>query len=722
MKIFVFLVASTLLSSQLQAQVQKEGIAVTDLLLIKRAGNVQISPSGSTVLFSVNSIVPSEKDKNDFTYKNQFWKLDLRAGAKAVPFVEGKEAVSQPAYSPDGKRIAFLRNVKGKQQIFLLQVADGKIQQISNFKYGAGSLSWSPNGRRILFTSSISLQEYVADASLNPEHKVPAWNDEKPGFSANEDLKITKAKSNANGSIEEIRAYLSANESDKKAKVLTRVQFQNETTTTSELRFTHVFIMDADSAAVPKAITRGFYSFSNPKFLSNDKLVLTSKLDSLHHPDNALEDQIYTVNADGSGLTKLLGEEGKSFSVAAVSESGKWLAYQTSVPGTVNVPQLFVKKIADANAQAIKILLDRSKSDVLFAENEKSVYFTASSNGGSPLYNALLSNGKVTQLSSEDDGLSDFDISGNRIIYVKTSVSNPSEVYSSDLALKAPKVLTALNSGWLANKQLSIPQKYTFVNDKGLEVEYWVMKPINFDATKKYPLLLEMHGGPASMWGPGDQSMWHEFQYFCAQGIAVVYGNPRGSNGYGDAFLKANLNDWGPGPASDVLTTVDRTVALGWADPKKLLISGGSYAGYLTAWIISHDNRFLAASSQRGVYNFATFFGEANVWRMVPRYFGGYPWDPAVRKVLEAQSPVNFVQRVNTPLLMFHGENDGRTGTVQSDMFYKSLKVLGKPVEYVRHPGASHELVRSGDNRQRIDQMLRIYEFFDRYLNTTQQH
>jgi len=281
---------------------------------------------------------------------------------------------------------------------------------------------------------------------------------------------------------------------------------------------------------------------------------------------------------------------------------------------------------------------------------------------------------------------------------------------------KNPVRRSALNVDWLQDKIISFPEKYTYKNELGLAVEYWVVKPINFDATKKYPLLLEMHGGPASMWGPGDISMWHEYQYFAAKGYGIVYGNPRGSSGYGDRFLKSNVNDWGPGPSKDVLSYLDQTVHLGWADTTKLLISGGSYAGYLTAWIISHDQRFLAASAQRGVYNFKTFFGEANVWRMVPRYFGGYPWEEQTAKILDEQSPINYVANINTPLLIFHGDADNRTGITQSGMLYRSLKVLGKPVEYLQHPGASHELVRTGDNRQRIDQMLRTWEFFNRYL------
>lgn len=242
------------------------------------------------------------------------------------------------------------------------------------------------------------------------------------------------------------------------------------------------------------------------------------------------------------------------------------------------------------------------------------------------------------------------------------------------------------------------------------------MKPTNFVSGKKYPLLLEIHGGPTAMWGPGEASMWHEFQYFCSKGYGVVYSNPRGSGGYGETFLRANINDWGTGPASDVLTAVDKTVQQGWADTSKLLITGGSYAGYLTAWIIAHDKRFKAACAQRGVYDLTTFFGEGNAWRLVPNYFGGYPWEPAARKELFEESPFSYVQNITTPFIIFHGGNDRRTGFVQGEMMYRSLKILGRPVEYVVHPGATHEITRSGDNRQRLDQMLRTYEFFERWL------
>lgn len=209
--------------------------------------------------------------------------------------------------------------------------------------------------------------------------------------------------------------------------------------------------------------------------------------------------------------------------------------------------------------------------------------------------------------------------------------------------------------------------------------------------------------------------MWHEFQYWCSKGYGVVYSNPRGSGGYGVDFLRGNINDWSKGPMSDVLTALDKALEQGWGDKDQLFVSGGSYAGYLVAYILAHDKRFKAGCSQRGVYDLRTFMGEGNAWRLVPNYFGGYPWQPEVLEILERESPINYVDKITTPYIIFHGENDLRTGVIQSEQLYKSLKILERPVEYVRHPGATHEITRSGNNRQRMDQLLRTWEFFERF-------
>jgi dipeptidyl aminopeptidase/acylaminoacyl peptidase len=413
----------------------------------------------------------------------------------------------------------------------------------------------------------------------------------------------------------------------------------------------------------------------------------------------------------------LLGKKGQGYNSASVSPSGKWLAYQQGTTSFVSVPALYVMPLSGTEKDALAIPYDRNKGGLTWADDESALYFTAQSNGGVLLNKAELAIRKVTRLNTPEEGAGSFSVKGNTLVYVKTEVANPFELYSLNTNTGKSERISDFNYSWVKQKQLSYPEKFTFKNEKGLTVEYWVMKPAGLKAGQKYPVVLEIHGGPSAMWGPGESSMWHEFQFWCSKGYGVVYANPRGSGGYGYDFLRANVNDWGNGPMSDVLTALSKaTSASAWADTSRMVVTGGSYAGYLIGYIIGHDKRFKAACSQRGVYDLRTFFGEGNAWRLVPNYFGGYPWEKAVLPILERESPINYVQNITTPYIMFHGENDLRTGVIQSEQMYRSLKVLGRPVEYVRHPGATHEITRSGNNRQRIDQMLRTWEFFERFV------
>ncbi|MES1214700.1 MAG: S9 family peptidase, partial [Bacteroidota bacterium] len=440
-------------------------------------------------------------------------------------------------------------------------------------------------------------------------------------------------------------------------------------------------------------------------------------VDSLQHPDRSQENEIFIADADGNNFHLLLGEDGKQYNSPKISRSGKWLAFQYQNVGDLGFPSLAIMPVNGTLKDMIKLPFDRAKGNLVWSNDDKYIYFISQSNGGAPVYRIDVKTKQVEQLTDYNSGITSFDVENNKMVYAKTEVADPFDVYIADAAAKNAKRVSSFNYDWVQKKQLSFPEKKTFTNSKGQTIEYWVMKPANYEQGKKYPLLLNIHGGPTAMWGPGETSMWHEFQFWCSKGYGVVYCNPRGSGGYGMDFLRANINDWGTGPTSDVLTAVDKTVTEGWADTSRLVVTGGSYAGYLVAWIIAHDHRFKAACSQRGVYDLATFYGEGNAWRLVPFYFGGYPWETVTKENLERESPINYVQNITTPYIIFHGENDRRTGFVQSEMLYRSLKSLGRPVEYVRHPGGTHELTRSGNNRQRIDQMLRTYEFFERWLN-----
>ncbi|GAA4747584.1 S9 family peptidase [Flavisolibacter ginsenosidimutans] len=699
------------------AQNGTEPVKLTDMLKIKTVGNIVANNEGTMAAFTVTSIEPDEKKEGDYKYVTQLYKVDLTSNAAPVQLTFAKESSSGPAWSPDGKTLAFTRAVDGKPQIFLLPMSGGEAYQLTKFSYGASSPKWSPDGKQIFFASGIGLKDYSKDSVLNPGRSLVSWPFEKPGLTTKEIYSIPKGKGNPDGSIAEIRSYLLNNEADGKATVLTKLNFQDEMNVSSNVSFNQFFVVDANGTSTPKLITHGFYRWGSVEPTPDGKkLLITADVDSLESPDRSLESEIYLADADGGNLRLLLSKKGVVYGNAKVSPSGKWLAYTYGSPAINDVAALAVMPLNGSEKDAITIPFDRSKSSLTWSKDETFLYFTAQSDGGVPLYRLKLATKKIEPLSDFNSGVNSFALGKNKIVFSKTELIDPSGLYSADLSMANVTKLSSFND-WVKTKKLSLPEKHTFVDNKGLTVEYWVMKPAAYEAGKKYPLLLEIHGGPTAMWGPGEASMWHEFQYFCGKGYGVVYSNPRGSGGYGDAFLKANTADWGAGPTSDVLTALDKTVAEGWADTSKLLVTGGSYAGYLVAWIISHDHRFKAACSQRGVYDLATFFGEGNAWRLVPSYFGGYPWEPKVKELLQHESPINYVQNISTPYIIFHGDNDRRTGFVQGEMMYRSLKVLNRPVEYVRHPGATHELTRSGDNRQRMDQMLRTYEFFERWIH-----
>ncbi len=695
---------------------QKEPVRVTDMLKIKSLGAVTLSKDGSKAAFTMTAIEPDGESKLEYKYVTQIWMVPTD-GSSSPKQLTSKENSSQPAWSPDGKQLAFVRAADGKSQIFLLPLDGGEATQLTKFKYGAGSPVWSPDGKQLLFSSGISLKELIKDSILNPGKQVPAWPFEKPGFANNNFLNPAAAKANPDGSIQEVRAYLENNVLDKKAAVLDKLNFQSESDISAEMSYSHLFIINANPGATPWPITKGFYRFGSAEFTPDGKqVILTGNMDSLQHPDRALESVVYITNTDGSNFHALVGEKDKSYNSPSVSPSGKWLAFQYGATATVNIPALGIIPINGNIKDLVTLPFDRNKGNLTWSADEKYIYFSAQNNGGAPVFRVDIKTKQVQQLTEGNAGVGSYDLVKDKLVFVKTEVANPYELYLTNAEGKNQQRISNFNTDWLKSKQLSFPEKKTFTNNKGQTVEYWVMKPAGFETGKKYPLLLNIHGGPSAMWGPGESSMWHEFQYFCSKGYGVVYCNPRGSGGYGVDFLRGNINDWGAGPTSDVLTALDKTVAENWADTSKLLITGGSYAGYLVAWIIAHDKRFKAACSQRGVYDLATFFGEGNAWRLVPSYFGGYPWDAETKKTLERESPINYVQNITTPYIIFHGDNDRRTGFVQSEMLYRSLKILGRPVEYVRHPGGTHELTRSGNNRQRIDQLLRTWEFFERWI------
>ncbi|NBB29044.1 S9 family peptidase [Cellulophaga sp. BC115SP] len=700
-------------SNSLFAQNGKDKVLVTDMNKIKSVGSVNLSPDGKKVIYSIRTNEPSEENKLEFDYRSHIWVSDFQTSKQLT---RGLESVGSAIWSPDGKQIAFSRGVKGKSQIFIMPLDGGEAFQLTDLKQGASNPSWSPDGSKILFSVGTTVNEMLRDTLLNPSKALPSWSFEKAGFKDNTFLKADKkVKPNPDGSLAEIRAYLDKDVEDKKAKVFSRLNFQGEANTDPEIRFNLLFVIEVKEGAKAKQITHGYWSYNGATWSADGKKIFAScGRDTTLHPDREQNSAIVSMNVDGSDLKYIVAKKGVSYSNPTPSPDGKLIAFTQSEVSWLGFNQLLIANADGSNITPI--VFDRASGNLEWTDDSKALYLTAPSNGGTPIYKLDIASKKVEKLTDFNTGITAFDIAKDKIAFAKTEVKNPSELYVADLSVKNPVKITSLNDDWLSAKAISFPEKRTYKNSKGLIVEYWIMKPANMENGKKYPLLLNMHGGPTAMWGPGESSMWHEFQYFCSQGYGVVYANPRGSGGYGKDFQFANYQDWGTGPAEDVLAAASDAAKEAWVDTSKQVLTGGSYAGYLTAWIVGHDNRFKAAFAQRGVYDLTTFMGEGNAWRLVPNYFGGYPWEEKIKPILERESPYTYIDKIKTPLLIKHGENDLRTGVIQSEMMFKSMKIMGKEVEYVRMPGGTHELSRSGNIRQRIDRMLRIYEFFERYV------
>ena len=700
----------------LQAQTKKP-IQLSDLTKIVTVSSPEITPDGKHVLFVKNYMEASKKE-GEYDYKSQLLLMDIQNPSQVKILNGPGNDLSNFSLSPDGKKLAFVKSWEGKPQIWILPMDGGEAQVLTHEKYGATSPVWSPDGSKLAFSISVPMWAIT---------EMPAWENPRPGrtygdepnyLAIKEGLEKEDTRPNMDGDVAELRAWLAKNASKNDPRVIDRLNFLGERGLSTDISFRHLGVFDLASQK-STILTSGYQNFGGAEWNPEGTALLTTSLETDLHPDftTDLNTSVYRISISDASIQTLFQSEDIRFAGASFSPDGKWILVsgQKTDDRAFNQSLLGIAKADGSGLKWFTEEVDRRLGDAKWADDSKSFYFTGANQGGFTLYKAEVPSGKISTLISGPVGVNSYDIQGTQLVYSLTKVENPNELYLADLAGKNEKQLTQFNSEWLADRWVSLPTGHQFEQD-GFTIDYWVMPPFGQKSGEKYPTLLEMHGGPTAMWGPGEFSMWHEFQVLAGRGYGIVYANPRGSGGYGKVFQKGNYRDWGDGPAKDVLTALDKAgEKYAWIDQDQLVLTGGSYAGYLTAWIVGHDHRFKAALTQRGVYDLTFFMGEGNAWRLVPNYFG-YPWEEGVKEILDYNSPQTYVQNIQTPLMIFHGDNDLRTGVRQSELLYKSLKILGKPVEYIRYPEEGHELSRSGAIHRRLDRIGRIVEFFERYV------
>ncbi|MBI3241915.1 MAG: S9 family peptidase [Chloroflexi bacterium] len=671
----------------------KRPLTAEDLYTLQLVEDPQISPSGSHVAF-----VKVTTDKLQNKYKRNIWLADLTGKAPRVrQFTSGDKLDHSPRWSPDGQTLAFVsaRNDAPRAQIYLIGLSGGEARPITSMPNGAANPVWSPDGKRLAFLSRLNAEERANEDS---------GKEEPPPQT---DLEAKHRK--------EIREDKEKKKADPRA--ITRFPFRTGTEFFDD-RFSHIYVMDAPAegeTAKPRRLSDGDMNFNEIEWSPDGKSIYSIQS---RDPDYDPWHQQDVVRFSSTGKRKSFVWVTKTdrdyFNIKA-SPDGKWLATLRH-PRTGSYGQSVHLAILPAKggpARDLTLKLDRQVEAIHWSSDSKSLYLQAGDHGNVEIYRVTISGGDPVKVIGERRMVTGFTVSESETVaFVASSPERPADVYVR--RNRKEERLTDFNKKLLDEVHVAQAEDVSFTAHDGRPIQGWVLKPIGFKKGKKYPLAVNMHGGPHVMWGPAMPSMWLEWQLHAARGYAVFYCNPRGSDGYGSEFSSIITGDWGSDVMRDILTGVETVAALGFVDSKRMALTGGSYAGYMTAWIVSHDNRFACAWSQRGLYNVISMYGVSDIPWFTEREFDvTMPYD-ALDKCW-GQSPLAYVRNIKTPLAIEHQENDYRCPVSEAEQLYTALKRLKREVVFYRYPREGHEMSRSGEPQHRVDRLNRMVGWFDRY-------
>ena len=463
---------------------------------------------------------------------------------------------------------------------------------------------WRPDGKALLVTTAIPISKLDGKPHFGLESPGRDWFDwdrAAPGAK-------TEPEARPDGDRRALRNWLARNASKDNPTVIDRINFLAEQDLVHEMGIAELAVVDLTHWDLTHEnrttqIARDFYNHTAAQFSPDGRNIVYVSTAGQDHPDRARRSAIWTMNADGSDPRAILDRKEYSFFGARYTPDGASLVVTGSLADEPTYRQAHLARF-DLKDSKLTWLTESWDSSARGGKvsADGTVLFASPWHGGEPLLRVNVKGGAISKLVEGPTGVGAFDDGGGRVVYALIGVQDPNELYVREKSGQV-RQLTELNA-WVKDKELSISEEHWITRPDGVKVQYWVMNPTHAQPSKSYPWVLEMHGGPSAMWGPGEFSMWWEFQLFCSWGYGVTYANPRGSGGYGYQFQRANYRNWGKGPMEDVLAALeDSQKTSPFADKDRLFLTGGSYAGYLTAWMIGHDQRFKAASAQRGVYN-----------------------------------------------------------------------------------------------------------------------
>ncbi|HWE45985.1 MAG TPA: S9 family peptidase [Caulobacteraceae bacterium] len=645
-----------------------------DLFALEYAGDPQVRPDGGQIAF-----VRSSYDIMIDNARNAIWTANPDSG-EIAPLVTGSGAYFSPRWSPDGKRLAYVSTVEnGRPELYVRWMATGATAKIADLPEGPGDLAWSPNGRTLAFTM------FIPDDGLT--------------------LGSPLAKPDG--------AKWAA-----PLKVVSQVFYRADGA--GELRpgFNHIFLVDADGGS-PRQVTFGAFNDGGPLSWSPDgrSLVFGSNRNANWERD-PLNTEVYQLTLADGTVTALTHREGPD-QEAVISPDGKLIAFtgfDDKIKGYQN-SQLYVMDREGGHARSLTASFDNSVGGPSWSGDGKSIFVQYADHGATKVARVTL-DGRMQTVA---DGLSggemdrpyaggEFSASGNGVVaFTSGDATHPPEL--SVAKGGGVRRLTHLNADLFADKTLGKVEHLSVSSSYDKKpIDAWMILPPNFDPAKKYPLILEIHGGPFGAYGPTFTS---ELQLYASAGYIVVYSNPRGSTSYGEGFANEIDMNYPGHDYDDLMSVVDAAIAKGSVDPNELFVTGGSGGGCLTAWIVGKTNRFKAAVSQKPVIDWASEVLTTDGYNFMAKYwFGKMPWEDPVN--YWRRSPLSLVGNITTPTMVMVGEADHRTPDSEAEQFYAALQLRGVPTALIKVPDASHGGFEARPSQEAAEAAA-ILAWFDKY-------
>jgi len=642
---------------------------------LEYASDPQISPDGSTVIY-VRNFKDIMTDKN----RSNLWMIDAN-GNNHRPLTTGMENDRSPRWSPDGKKLIYVSSKEESSQLYLRWMDNGMEARLSNLASSPSGISWSPDGKWIAFTMFVG-GESPSLVKLPAKPKGAKWN-AAPKY-------IEKMKFKADGS----------------ASILPDGH-------------RHIFLLSAEGGT-PRQITTGNYNYGSISWSPDSKNILVSanlQKEWQYNPGDNEVHEIDIATGDLKTLTSRIGPDnaigyspnGKK--IAYTGYNDKYLGFQLS--------EIYVMDRDGRNSKSLTADLDRSVSNVLWSSDGRGLYFQYHDKGNSKVAYVDL-DGTVSKLADNVGGLSlgrpysggKFSVSKNDVYaFTHSTPDHPADVAVGRRGGSSERI-TRLNDDLFSHKTLGEVEEIWYKSSfDGKDVQGWICKPPNFDPSKKYPLILEIHGGPFTNYGDRFSA---EVQLYAAAGYIVLYTNPRGSTSYGAEFGNEIHHNYPSQDYDDLISGVDAVIARGYVDDENLFVTGGSGGGVLTSWIVGKTDRFRAAVVAKPVINWTSFVLHADNPAFFAKYwFGGMPWEEGMQEKYWARSPLSLVGNVVTPTMLLTGEQDYRTPMSETVQYYTALKLRNIQTALVRIQNSGHGIANTPSNL--ISKVVYVLGWFEEY-------